>query len=126
MSNRTAMDYTSKTSINEFIEIIADSVRLVICSQIKNSGSGLFSALIDESKDTAKREELATAVRYDVGKVVERFYDLRRLLENFGAQSIVTFTKEVIDLIIERSGAAVISLWADGASVMSGEYAGVA
>ncbi|CAB4016140.1 zinc finger MYM-type 1-like [Paramuricea clavata] len=125
MSNRTAMDYTSKTSINEFIEIIADSVRLVICSQIKYSGSGLFSASIDESKDTAKREELAIAVRYYVGTVVERFYDLRPL-EDFGAQSIMTFTKEVIDLIIERSGAAVISLGADGASVMSGEYAGVA
>ena len=125
MSNRTAMDYTSKTSINELIEIIADSVRSVICSQIKNSGSGLFSALIDESKDTAKREELAIAVRYYVGKVVERFYDLRPL-EDFGARSIMTFTKEVIDLIIERSGAAIVSLGADGASVMSGQYAGVA
>ena len=125
MSNRTAMDYTSKTSINELIEIIADSVRSVICSQIKNSGSGLFSALIDESKDTAKREELAIAVRYYVGKVVERFYDLRPL-EDFGARSIMTFTKEVIDLIIERSGAAIVSLGADGASVMSGQNAGVA
>ena len=98
---------------------------MVICNQIKNSGSGLFSALIDESKDTAKHEDLAITVRYYVGKVVERFYDLRPL-EDFGAQSIMTFTKEVIDLIIERSGAAIVSLGADGASVMSGQYAGVA
>ena len=48
-------DYTSKTSVNGFIEIIADNVRKVICSQIKDVG--MFSALIDESKDTAKREE---------------------------------------------------------------------
>lgn len=124
MSTRTAMDYTSKTSINEFVEIIAESVRSVICSQIKDSG--LFSALIDESKDTAKREELAISVRYFVGKVVERFYDLRPL-EDFGARSIMTFTKEVIDSIIESSGrSVVISLGADGASVMSGEFAGVA
>ncbi len=125
MSNHTAMDYTSKTSINELIEIIADSVRSVVCNQIKNSGSGLFSALIDESKDTAKREELAIAVRYYVGKVIERFYNLRPL-EDFGARSIMTFIKEVIDLIIERSGAAIVSLGADGASVMSGQNAGVA
>ena len=125
MCNRTAMDYTSKTSINEFIEVIADGVRSAICGQIKSSGSGLFSVLIDESKDTAKREELAIAVRYYVGKVVERFYDLRPLTD-FGARSIMTFTKEVIDLIIESSGAAVISLGADGASVMSGAHAGVA
>ena len=125
MSSRTAMDYTSKTSINEIIKIIADGVRSAICNQIKNSGNGLFSVLIDESKDTAKREELAIAVRYYVGKVVERFYDLRPL-GDFGARSIMTLAKEVIDLITESSGAAVISLGADGASVMSGKYAGVA
>ena len=125
MSNCTAMDYTSKTSINEFIGIIADSVRSVICKQIKDSGSGLFSALIDESKDNAKREELAIAVRYYVGNIVERFFDLRPL-EDFGARSIMTFTKGVIDLIIKYSGAALISLGADGASVMSGKFAGVA
>ena len=125
MGSCTAMDYTSKTSINEIIKIIAYSVRSAICNQIKNSGNGLFSVLIDESKDTAKREELAIAVRYNVGKVVERFYDLRPL-EDFGARSIMALTKEVIDLITESCGAAVISLGADGASVMSGKYAGVA
>ena len=105
------MDYTSKRSISKFIEIIADSVRSVICKQIKDSGRGLFSALIDESKDTAKCEELAIAVRYSVGNIVERFFDLKPL-EDFGAQSIMTFTKEVIDLIIKDSGAALISLGA--------------
>ena len=123
MSSRTAMDYTSKTSINEIIKIIADGVRSAICNQIKNSGNGLFSVLIDESKDTAKREELAIAVRYYVGKVVECFYDLRPL-GDFGARSIMTLAKEVIDLITESSGAVIISLGADGASVMSGKYAG--
>ena len=38
----------------------------------------------------------------------------------------MTLAKELFDLITERSRAAVISLGADGASVMSGKYAGVA
>ena len=87
------------------------SVRSAICNQIKKSRNGLLSVLIDESKDTARREELAITVRYNVGKVVERFY--------FDEGSI-------IDLITESSGAAIISLGADGASVMSGKYFGVA
>ena len=38
----------------------------------------------------------------------------------------MTFTKEVIDLIIKDSAAALISLGADGANVMSGKFARVA
>ena len=46
-------DYTSKTSVNGFIEIIADSVRKLICSQIKDAG--MFSTLIDESRHSKTR-----------------------------------------------------------------------
>ena len=117
-------DYTSKTSVNGFIEIIADSVRKVICSQIKDAG--MFSALIDESKDTAKREEFAIAVRYFAHKVVERFYDLKHL-ESFDARTIMNVTKEIVENIIQISeGSIIVSLGADGASVMSGEFGGVA
>ena len=125
-------DYTSKTSVNGFIEIIADSVRKVICSQIKDAG--MFSALIDESKDTAKREEFDTAkreefaiaVRYFAHKVVERFYDLKHL-ESFDARTIMNVTKEIVENIIQISeGSIIVSLGADGASVMSGEFGGVA
>ena len=117
-------DYTSKTSVNGFIEIIADNVRKVICSQIKDAG--MFSALIDESKDTAKREEFALAVRYFAGKVVERFYDLRHL-DLFDARTIMNVAKEMVETIIQISeGAIIVSLGADGASVMSGEFGGVA
>ena len=41
-------------------------------------------------------------------------YDLSPLAD-FGAQSIMTFAKEVTELITEHSGAVVISLGADGA-----------
>ena len=108
-------DYISKTSVNGFIEIIADNVRKVICSQIKDAG--IFSAFIDESKDRAKREEFALVVRYFAGKVVEHFYDLRHL-ESFDARTIMNVAKEMVETIIQISeGAIIVSLGADGASI---------
>lgn len=99
-------------------------MRKLICSQIKDAG--MFSALIDESRDTAKREEFALAVRYYAGKVVERFYDLRHL-GSFDARTIMKVTQEIVDNIIQSSeGCIVVSLGADGGSVMSGEFGGVA
>ncbi len=87
----------------------------------------MFSTLIDESKDTAEREELALAVRYSAEKVMERFVDLQKLRDQFDAHTIKEHTKEVIGCIIDAlEGSVVVSLGADGASVMSGEFAGVA
>ena len=60
-----SIDYTSRTSVNDIIEVIAQNTRRIIYSQIKDAG--IFSALIDENKDAAKREELALAVRYSAG-----------------------------------------------------------
>ena len=119
-----SMDYTSKTSVNDIIEVIAENIRHIIYSEIKNAG--MFSTLVDESKDIGKREELALAVRYCAGKVVERFVDLRKL-DQFDAHTIKKITKETIDHIIHTSGdSVVVCLGADGASVMSGEFSGVA
>ena len=119
-----SMDYTSKTSVNDIIEVIAENIRHIIYSEIKNAG--MFSTLVNESKEIGKREELALAVRYCAGKVVERFVDLRKL-DQFDAPTIKKITKETIDHIIHTSGGSVVvCLGADGASVMSGEFSGVA
>jgi hypothetical protein len=57
------VDYTSsKTSLNETLSILAVQIRNQICHQIATAEC--FSALIDESKDKGKREELAFSVRY--------------------------------------------------------------
>ena len=122
---RFATDYTSKTIVNEIIRVMASECRLKIYEEIKKTGC--FSALIDESKDKGKREELAFAVRYYFeGRVIERFVALVMLTE-FDAESITTATKKMIDNVQNNSDSAVmISLGADGASVMSGEFSGVA
>ena len=85
----------------------------------------MFSALIDKSKNAAKREELALAVRYSAGNVVERFVYLRKL-DQFNAQAIKECVNECINCIIQYSwGSMVICLGADCASVMAGEFSGV-
>ena len=84
----------------------------------------MFSALIGESKDTAKREELALAVRYSAGNVVERFVYPRKL-EQFDGQAIKECVNERINcIIISSGGSMVICLGADGASVVAGEFSG--
>ena len=89
------------------------------------ANSRVYSVLIDESKDKGGKEELALAVRYYSEKVVERFIELKHLSE-FDAQTIAAHTKDLIELVTQHSnGSVVISLGADGASVMSGEYTGV-
>ena len=54
----------------------------------------MFSALTDESKDAAKREELALAVRYSAGNIVERFVYLRKL-DQFYAEAIKECVNEL-------------------------------
>ena len=83
--------------------------------------------MIDESKDLGKREELALVARYFFKeKVRERCFNVQVLTE-FDAPAIKTATQKVIDEIIQLSdGSQIASLGADGASVMSGQFAGVA
>ena len=104
--------------------MIAEQTRNEILQEIKSNG--FFSVLLDESKDTGKREELALAVRYiHGGEITERFLKLQQLHE-FDAEAITTVAKSDIDNIIEKTAAHIVSLGADGASVMSGEFSGVA
>ena len=125
LKQRQATDYTSKTSVNSVILSMAESCRKVIFDEV--AVSGCYSGLIDESKDKAKREELAFYIRYcKDGEVCERFIRLEQL-KAFDAEAILCVTKEVIDSIQHHAPCAVIlMLVADGASVMSGEFAGVA
>ena len=119
-----SVNYCSKTSFNGFIEVIASAVRDEICNEI--SESKIFSVLIDESKDMGKREELALVIRYFKEKVVERFFSMK-MLTDFDAEAIKDVTKKNIDDISQKSdGSNIASIGADGASVMSGQFGGVA
>ena len=80
---------------------MAEECRLVISKEIQMAGC--FSALIDESKDLAKREELAFSVRYcQDGNVNERFLHLV-MLTKFDVKSIMKVTKTLIDKVLQNS-----------------------
>ena len=76
--HRTNTDYTSKTTVNEIINSMADHCREKIYSEVQQAGC--FSALSDESKDKGKRKEFALTIRYcSEGDVHERFLCLEQL-----------------------------------------------
>ena len=117
-------DYTSKRSTIELIKAMAAAVRQQIKDQIERSG--MYTILIDECKDNVGHEELSTCFRYvnDDEEVQERFYQLTRMKET-DAQTI---TREGVLPISKEFdfSAFLLSLGADGASVMSGCNEGVA
>ena len=119
------MDYTNKTIVNEIISVMTDEYRLVIHKEIHVASC--LSALIDESKDLVKREEIAFSVRYFFNDNITECFIQLVMLTVFDAKSIMTVTKTQIEIVQQLSNLApVISLGADGANVMSGELVGVA
>ena len=60
-AQNTKYDYTSKRSCNELVECLAENVRDIIVQQVNSAG--MYSLLVDESKDNAGHEELATSLR---------------------------------------------------------------
>jgi hypothetical protein len=117
-------DYTSKGSSLELIRAMASEVRHLIEEQIDKTG--MYLMLIDECKDNAGHEELSTCFRFvnDEGRIEERYYDLVRLKET-DAETIVN--EGVLPTSKKLSlSTTLLALGADGASVMSGCYKGVA
>jgi hypothetical protein len=84
----------------------------------------MYSLLIDESKDNAGHEELATCFRYVFDhKIHERFISLSRT-PNADAENLVN--KNILPLLTSlKITAALVAGGADGASVMSGCHEGV-
>ena len=117
-------DYLSKTIYNEFITIMATEVQKLIFQEV--AATKFFSLIIDECKDVCNFEQLSLCLRNSTGsRPIERFIQFVHLSEgSYGAQAIV---KEVEMLVIKLIGfgCMVTGLGADGASVMSGEWASV-
>ena len=117
-------DYLSKTIYNEFITIMATEVKKLIFQEV--AATKFFSLIIDECKDVCNFEQLSLCLRNSTGsRPIERFIQFVHLSEgSYGAQAIV---KEVEMLVIKLIGfgCMVTGLGADGASVMSGEWASV-
>lgn len=55
------VDYTSKEIFNQIIKIMADHVRSKIAEEMRQAG--MYTLMLDESKDAADHEQLAVCVR---------------------------------------------------------------
>uniref|UniRef100_A0A0A9E8I2 DUF4371 domain-containing protein n=1 Tax=Arundo donax TaxID=35708 RepID=A0A0A9E8I2_ARUDO len=100
----------------------AQEVTQVIMGEIR---SGLFSVLIDESRDISIKEQMAVVVRFvnNKGKVVERFLGLKHVKETSSAALKIAFVEMLAShkLPIARMR----GQGYDGASNMRGEFNGL-
>lgn len=116
--------YTSPIIQNELLHIMGEMVQSVICNKIQESG--LFSILVDESKDCSKKEQLTLILRCidpresTIHEYFLTFVEATTLDAKSLTQYIVdTLKKHQLDLTC------IISQGYDGASVMSGHCSGV-
>ncbi|XP_068114995.1 zinc finger MYM-type protein 1-like [Hyperolius riggenbachi] len=114
--------YTHHSIQDELINIMARLVRQEITSEI--SHAGVFSIQVDESKDIAKNEQLSFVMRYVYNdKIHEEFIGFHQA-QGLNATSLTSTIIQVLaDLTIDIKTC--IGQCYDGASVMSGDAAGV-
>lgn len=116
--------YTSPNIQNELLHIMGEMVQSIICCKVREAG--LFSILVDETKDISKKEQVtfvlrcidpkeATIHEYFLAFVEATSYDAKSLTQYI----VDTIMKHQLDI------KSIISQGYDGASVMSGCCTGV-
>jgi len=115
--------YTSKDSQNELLTAASSVVLETIVEQVRSNG-GIYSVIADEARDNSCTEKMSVCIRYVDGTYVHEwflgFVDVFRLDAQSLSTSLVTFLEQRKLSIKNCVGQAY-----DGASVMSGEFAGV-
>ncbi len=115
--------YTSLAIQNLIINIVGDILRKMICDNVKNSV--FYSVLVDECKDTSKKEQLSFVIRYvdDNGDVQENFLTFMEAV----CQNAQSLSGYILDTLSKYGldHQKIVSQRYDGASVMSGRYSGV-
>lgn len=116
-------NYTSKDSQNEMLHAANCLIREQILTEVNNDG-GIYFWIADEARDTSCSEKMSICIRYLHGVVVKErflgFVDLHQLDARSLTSSIVSFLEDMHLPLKNCVGQAY-----DGASVMSGEIAGV-
>lgn len=92
---------------------------------IRDLESGLFSILVDESRDVSVKEQMAIVLRYvdKSGQVIEHYLSIVHVMDTTALK-----LKEATDSLFSKHGLYIASLHGqgyDGASNMRGEYNGL-
>lgn len=116
--------YTTPLIQNELLHIMGEMVQKTICTKIQEAG--LFSVLVDESKDCSKKEQLTLILRCIDPKdaTIHEYFLTFVEATTLDAKSLTTYIvdtlkKDQLDLTC------IVSQGYDGASVMSGHCSGV-
>ncbi|XP_047953108.1 zinc finger MYM-type protein 1-like [Salvia hispanica] len=106
----------------EMVNACAVETTLEILGEL---GEGLFSIMVDESRDCSVKEQMAIVIRYvnKNGEIIERFLSLVHVKETTSR-----CLKEAIDFVFSKLGLSLSRLRGqgyDGASNMRGEFNGL-
>ena len=114
--------YTSPQIQNNLLSIMGNITLEKICTEVREAQ--YFSLLVDETKDVSKVEQMSIVVRYALGgSIFERFLGYVAAKE-LNAQSLVGYITGFLQKVNISLKYCVCQCY-DGASVMSGECAGV-
>jgi hypothetical protein len=116
--------YPSHHIQDELLKILSEKVIQIICQKVKQAE--FYSIIVDESRDTAKQEQMSFAVCYvDVtdGCVHEHFFSFIHA-ESLDAASLASYIRKLV-ATYDFSFNKMVSQGYDGASVMSGHCTGV-
>ncbi|GAV73862.1 LOW QUALITY PROTEIN: DUF4371 domain-containing protein, partial [Cephalotus follicularis] len=110
---------TSPQIQKDIVGAIASEIREAIISEI---GDGLFSILIDESRDVSVKEQMTSILRYmdDKDCVIKRFLAIVHVLDTTSSSH-----KTAIDMLFSTHGLSISRIRGqgyDGASNMRGEF----
>ncbi len=114
--------YLSKTSQNDFIDLLASTARDDICEKIKNVSS--FSVMANTTPDVSHKDQMSLIIRYvtEDFEVLERLLNITTLSEETGDGSARMVIKCINELNLPTSG--VRFQCYDTTASMSGIYKG--
>ena len=115
--------YTSAGIQNSILKILGDIVRNIVCNGVIEAG--MFSLLVDETKDLSKKEQVSIILRYVDSKGMLREHFLTFVeAASLTAESLTEYILDTLHKFHLDSNW-IISQGYDGASVMSGQCSGV-
>ena len=115
--------YTSAGIQNSILKILGDIVRNIVCNGVIEAG--MFSLLVDETKDLSKKEQVSIVLRYvdSKGMLHEHFLTFVEAA-SLTAESLTEYILDTLHTF-HLDPNWIISQGYDGASVMSGQCSGV-
>ena len=114
--------YMSAQSQNEFISLLADSVRDQIAAEV--NAAGACGIMADTTPDVSRKDQLAVAVRYVTadGKPTERLLQTKEVTDKTGEGLAAAILSSMDECKIDKEQ--LMFQTYDSASSMSGKYRG--